>query len=240
MARPVAAPHARTSPVQGSGASGPGARFRRFRFLATRVVLAVRHPWPATRLTTRAAYPHQPAAEDPGERGPGLVLKQARAPSAEHRERATTLAGQSRVCRRVMPGRGRAVSTTRAGPVCNRNRVPDGDCQDGLWGQVAVWPPNFVRVAWEPAAPVHCPPWWPRAPTTLLWDAQRRGQSRDGVLQRLAGLPVGVVPALARTGQGLGALSSRRPEAGFPLPLTDGAAGASVTCLQAKRRGARG
>src|SRR5262249_19712348 len=30
------------------------------------------------------------------------------------------------------------------------------------------WPsghPDFVRVAWEPAAPVHCPPWWPRAPT---------------------------------------------------------------------------
>ena len=168
------------------------------------VVLAARHPWPATRLTPRAAYPHQPAAEDPGERGPGLVLKRARAPSAAHRERATTLAGQSRVCRRVMPGRGRAVSTTGAGPVCNRNRVPDGDCQDGLWGQVAVWPPKLVRVAWEPAAPVHCPPWWPRAPTTLLWDARRRGQSLDGVLQHLAGLPAGVVPAQARTGARVG------------------------------------
>jgi hypothetical protein len=125
-----------------------------------------RHAWPATRLTPRAAYPHQPAAKDPGERGPGLILKRARAPSAAHRERATTLAGQSRVCRRVMPGRGRAASTTGAGPVCNTNRVPGGDCQDGLWGQVAVWPPSLVRVAWEPAAPVHCPPWWPRAPTT--------------------------------------------------------------------------
>ena len=51
------------------------------------------------------------------------------------------------------------------GPVCNSNRVPDGDCQDGPWGQVAVWPPGPCRVAWEPAAPVRCPPWWPRAPT---------------------------------------------------------------------------
>jgi hypothetical protein len=31
--------------------------------------------------------------------------------------------------------------------VCNTNRMPVGDCHDGLWGQVAVWPPNLVRVA---------------------------------------------------------------------------------------------
>jgi hypothetical protein len=60
------------------------------------------------------------------------------------------------------------VSTTGAEAVCNRNWVPAGDCHDGLWGQMAVWPPNFVRVAWEPAAPVHCPPWWPRAPMTFM------------------------------------------------------------------------
>ena len=77
-----------------------------------------------------------------------------------------------------------------------------GDCQDGLWGQVAVWPPNLVRVAWEPAAPVHCPPWWPRAPTACYGDARRRGQSLDGVLQRLAGLPAGVVPAGHKPGEG--------------------------------------
>jgi hypothetical protein len=31
--------------------------------------------------------------------------------------------------------------------VCNRHRVPGGDCHDGLWGQVAVWPSRLVRVA---------------------------------------------------------------------------------------------
>ena len=46
------------------------------------------------------------------------------------------------------PAQDRAVSTTGAGPVCNRNRVPVGDRHDGLWGQVAVWPSSLVRVAW--------------------------------------------------------------------------------------------
>ena len=46
----------------------------------------------------------------------------------------------------------------------------------------------------------------------LLWDARRRGQSLDGVLQHLAGLPAGVVPAQARTGARAGALILPRPE----------------------------
>jgi hypothetical protein len=74
--------------------------------------------------------------------------------------------------------------------------VPDGDCQDGLWGQVAVWPPSLVRVAWEPAAPVHCPPWWPRAPESSrspLSDTVARfagglARSRRALLIILAGL----------------------------------------------------
>jgi hypothetical protein len=114
------------------------------------------------------------------------------------------------------PARDRAVSTTGAGPVCNSNRVPDGDCHDGLWGQVAVWPPALSGWPGEPAPPVHCPPWWPRAPTTCYGTRRRRGQSLGGVLQRLAGLPAGAVPAHARTGQGLVHSSSRRPETGSP------------------------
>jgi hypothetical protein len=122
------------------------------------------------------------------------------------------------------PAAGQGREHHGAGPVCNRNRVPVGDCHDGLWGQVAVRPPNLVRVAWEPAAPVHCPPWWPRAPTTLLWDARRRGRSLDGVLQRVAGLPVGVVPAQARTGERAGPLILPKAEvtgeagSGWALP----------------------
>ena len=158
---------------------------------------------PAARLTPRAAYPHQSAAEDPGERGPGLVLKRARAPSAAHKERATMLAGQSRVCRRVMPGRGRAVSTTGAGPVCNRNRVPDSDCQDGLWGQVAVWPPKLVRWPGSPQCQCTVPPGGRGLPR-LCYGTRGGGQSLDGVLQHLAELPAGVVPAQARTGARVG------------------------------------
>jgi hypothetical protein len=58
------------------------------------------------------------------------------------------VAGQSKglPVRHARP-RDSAVSTT-GGPVCNRNRVPDGDCQDGLWGQLAVCHPDLVRVAW--------------------------------------------------------------------------------------------
>jgi hypothetical protein len=52
------------------------------------------------------------------------------------------VAGQSKGLRvRHARTRDRAVSTTRAGPACNRNTMPNGDYQDGLWGQVAVWPP---------------------------------------------------------------------------------------------------
>jgi len=111
-----------------------------------------------------------------GERGPGL-LKQARAtppndpgpgPLRRRRQKAPQC-WPLRACvgSCVMPGRGPGPRAPPGrDPVCNSNRVPDGHCHDGLWGQVAVWPSSLVRVAWEPAAPVHCPPWWPRAPTT--------------------------------------------------------------------------
>ena len=58
--------HARTSAVEGSGVSGPGVRFHRFRSLAGPGVLAAGTRGQPHGLRTRAAYPHQPAAEDIG------------------------------------------------------------------------------------------------------------------------------------------------------------------------------
>ena len=67
-----------------------------------------------------------------------------------------------------------AVSTTGAGPPCNRNRMPNGDCQDGLWGQVAVWPPNLVRVAWGARSASALSPLVAAGSHGLLWDAAAR------------------------------------------------------------------
>jgi hypothetical protein len=144
------------------------------------------------------------SASRPGATPPTAV---ARGPTAAHRRRVTMVAGQSKGSpARQARARGRAVSTTGAGPVCNRNRVPAVDCHDGLWGQVAVWPPSLVRVAWGARGASALSP-------LVAAGSHRPVMGRGGTashltvfLQSLAGLPAGVVPARAQTVGRAGAL----------------------------------
>jgi hypothetical protein len=62
------------------------------------------------------------------------------------------------VCRCTGEGVGQGGEQHRAGPVCNKNRVPVGDCHDGLWGQMAVWPPNLPAWPGCPRRPCAVPP----------------------------------------------------------------------------------
>jgi hypothetical protein len=86
----------------------------------------------------------------------------------------------------------------QAGLVCNRNRVPVGDCHDGLWGQVAVWPSSLVRVAWGARSASALSPLVAAGSHGLLWDALL-WDAREA-------RPAGAVPAQARTGARAGAL----------------------------------
>jgi hypothetical protein len=110
--------------------------------------------------------------------------------------------------------------------VCNRNRVPDGDCQDGLWGQVAVWPPSLVRVAWGARSASALSP---------LVAAGSHGLygTRGGAASHLTvscntspGCRPGMVPARAQTGEGPVHSSSRRPEV-----TGEAASGWALPCL---------
>src|SRR6266496_3126980 len=84
------------------------------------------------------------------------------------------LAGQGmRLQVRHVRARDRAVSTTGAGPVCNRNRVLAGGCHDGLWGQGAVWPSSLVRVAWGARGASALSPLVAAGSHDLLWDARQ-------------------------------------------------------------------
>jgi hypothetical protein len=47
--------------------------------------------------------------------------------------------------------------------------VPAGDCHDGLWGQVAVWPPSLVRVAWGARGASALSPLVAAGSPDLLW-----------------------------------------------------------------------
>jgi hypothetical protein len=68
------------------------------------------------------------------------------------------------------------------------------------------WPsghPGLVRVAWGARGASALSPLVAAGSYGLLWDVRRCGQSFGGVLQPLAGLPAGVVPAQA-TNRGKG------------------------------------
>ena len=84
--------------------------------------------------------------------------------------------------------------------------MPNGAYQDGLWGQVAVWPPKPCPGGLGARSASALSPLVAAGSHGLLWDARRRGQSLDGVLPPLAGLPAGVVPARAQARGRAGAL----------------------------------
>jgi hypothetical protein len=198
-----------------------------------------------------AAYPDQPAAEDPGEHGPGLLLKPARAtppkrpwpgaPSAAPTERATN-AGRSghAFAGASCPARDRAVSTTGAGPVCNRNRVLAGDCHDGLWGQLAVWPSSLVRVAWGARRASALSPLVAAGSPRLVMG---RAGGAAGHLAVFCNASPGCPPVQYRPRHEPGKGWCTHPPEGLRpgSPAVNGRRGvASVTCPQTNRRGARG
>lgn len=67
--------------------------------------------------------------------------------------------------------------------MCNRNRVPVGDCHDGLWGQVAVWPPNLVRVAWGARSASALSPLVAAGSHDLLWGRAGNAASQLAVFR---------------------------------------------------------
>jgi hypothetical protein len=163
-------------------------------------------------------------------------------PSMLTREEQATNAGRSghAFAGASCPARDRAVSTT------GRGRCVTGT---GCWPVIVMtafgdrWPSGHPALSgWpgEPAAPVHCPPWWPRAPTTCYGTRGRRGRSLGGcsATRRRAAGRCGYRP---RHEPGKGWCT--HPPEGLrpgPLPSMGGAAVASVTCPQTNWRGARG